>query len=66
MDCIKITKEQLKEEMREQYSYVSYEDKHLDSFMKSNILRPTDTIEFAAYLFVDYLMSQNLADEVVL
>ena len=61
-----ITAEKLNELMREQYSYISYDSYLAEEFLRENSswLTKFDDDRIACY-FADYIVSQNLADEVV-
>lgn len=62
-----ITAEKLNELMREQYSYISYDSNMAEEFLVDNRhwLREDMTDDQIASYFADYVVSQDLADEVV-
>ena len=58
-----MTAERLNEIMREQYSYISYDTSLAEKFLK-DIAPQTEEEDTIAWHFADYLMSQDLTDEV--
>ena len=61
-----ITIQKLNELMKQNASWVSYSEKVAKRFLKEKWLKGLINENNAVDLFVDYIMSQNLADEVVL
>ena len=59
-----MTAERLNEIMREQYSYISYDNSLAEKFLK-DIAPQTEEEDTIAWCFADYLLSQDLAEEVV-
>ena len=59
-----MTPKRLHEIMLEQYSYISYDADIAEEYLKCGAPK-TDNEEIIAWCFVDYLLSQDLADEVV-
>lgn len=60
-----MTAERLNEIMREQYSYISYEPKLADEYLCFGAPKTEDE-ETIAWCFADYLVSQDLAEEIQL
>lgn len=58
-----MTAERLNEIMRERYSYISYEPHLAEEYLECGA--PNADEETIAWYFVDYLVSQDLADEIV-
>lgn len=59
-----MTAERLNEIMREQYSYISYDNSLAEEYLQCGAPK-TDDESTIAWCFVDYLLSQDLAEEVV-
>ncbi len=57
-----MTKARMQELMREKHPYVAYEEVDLDNFLKIEFV--TTNEEMLAWYFVDYLVSQGLAEVV--
>lgn len=59
-----MTAERLNEIMREQYSYISYDSSYAEEYLNFGAPQTEDE-DTIAWCFVDYLVSQDLAEEVV-
>ena len=58
-----MTPERLNEIMAQQYSYITYDPKLAEEYLKCGA--PKADEETIAWCFADYLLSQDLAEEVV-
>ena len=61
-----ITAERLNELMRYQYSYIVYDPSLAQQFLDNAQPKPDMHEDLVAYCFSDYLVSQDLAEEVIL
>lgn len=59
-----MTPERLNEIMAERYSYITYDTELAKEYLECGTPK-TDDEEVIAWCFVDYLLSQDLAEEVV-
>jgi hypothetical protein len=60
-----MTAQELNEIMSEQYAYISYDSSLAEEYLNCGAPK-TDDKYIIAWCFADYLLSQDLADEVVL
>lgn len=60
-----MTAQELNEIMSEQYAYISYDSNLAEEYLNCGAPKTGDK-ETIAWCFADYLLSQDLADEVVL
>ena len=60
-----MTTERLNEIMAEQYPYITYDTELAKEYLECGAPK-TENEDTIAWCFVDYLMSQNLAEAVVL
>ena len=56
-----MTKERMQQIMREKHSYIAYEEKDLDDFLNMK-WKGNESEDTMAWYFVDYLVSQGLAE----
>lgn len=60
-----MTPERLNELMREQYSYIAYDESLAEEYLNFGAPRTEDE-DIIAWCFADYLISQDKAEEIIL